>query len=104
MYRRRRKYQQLIEKFSRGRAAREKRRTEGHHPEYPPELPELRRLVEITEFDTGVPVTHRIELYRSNRIDCYNVMIDGTLWKKRIGWSKVLEGLRKTLPRLRSDL
>lgn len=104
MYRRSRKYQQLIERLARGRAAREKRRMEGHHPDFPPELPELRRLIEITDFDTGTPITHRVELYRSNRIDCYNVVINGNLWKRRIGWSKILEGLRKALPRLRSDV
>ncbi|MCO4759665.1 MAG: hypothetical protein KC477_16710, partial [Oceanospirillaceae bacterium] len=53
---------------------------------------------------TGTPITHRIELYRSNRIDCYNVVINGNLWKRRIGWRKILEGLRKALPRLRSGL
>lgn len=104
MYRRSRKYQQLIERLARGRAAREKRRMEGHHPDFSPELPELRRLIEITDFDTGTPITHRIELYRSNRIDCYNVVVNGNLWKRRIGWSKILEGLRKALPRLRSDV
>ena len=86
-----------------GRAAREERRVEGHHPDYPPELPELRRLIEITDYDTSIPVTHQIELYRSNRIDCYKAWIDGKLWKERIGWSKILEGLRKALPRRHSD-
>ena len=71
MYRRSRKYQQLIERLARGRAAREKRRMEGHHPDFPPELPKLRRLIEISDFDTGTPFTHRVELYRSNRIDGY---------------------------------
>ncbi|WP_290705334.1 hypothetical protein [Amphritea sp.] len=80
-----------------------KKRINGIHPEYPPELPELRRLIKITDYDTGTPVTHRIELYRSNRIDCYNVWIDGSLWKERIGWGKTLEALRKVLPRQRSS-
>lgn len=100
MYRRSRKYQQLIERLARGRTVREKRRMEGNHPDFPPELLELRRLIEIADFDTGTPITHRIALYRSNWIDGYNVVINGNLWKRRIGWRKILEGLRKALPRL----
>jgi len=99
MYRRSRKYQEYVTKYAKARAVREEKRINGIHPEYPPELPELRRLIKITDYDTGTPVTHRIELYRSNRVDCYNVWVNDKLWKKRIGWSKVLEGLRKALPR-----
>lgn len=65
------------------------------------ELPELRRVIEVTDYDSDQPATHRIELYRSDRIDCYRAVVDGQLWKTRIGWSRVLEGLRKVLPRLR---
>jgi len=65
------------------------------------ELPELRRVIEITDYDSGQPATHHIELYRSDRIDCYRAVVDSRLWKARIGWSRVLEGLRKALPRLR---
>lgn len=75
-----------------GRAARDERRVEGHHPDYPPELPDFtsqaRRLIEITDYDTSIPVTHQIELYRSNRIDCYNAWINGKLWKERIGGAR----------------
>ncbi|GGB96936.1 hypothetical protein GCM10011352_23850 [Marinobacterium zhoushanense] len=103
MYQRSRKYQQKITQNAKAKAERERRRIEGHHPDYPPELPELRRKLVITDYDTGTPVTHQFELYRSNRIDCYNVWVDGRLWKERIGWSKVLEGLRKAMPRARID-
>lgn len=99
MYRRSRKYQKSMTQFARARAAREEKRINGVHPEYTPELPDLRRSIEITDYDTGTPVTHRIELYRSNRIDCYKVWVNGKFWKERIGWSKVLEGLRKAMPR-----
>ncbi len=61
--------------------------------------PALRRLIEITDYDCG-EVKHRIELRRSNRIDCYEVHVDGRLWKKRIGWSRALAGIRKALPRM----
>ena len=102
MYRRSRKYQEQVVKYAKARAAREEKRIKGIHPEYPSELPKLRRLINITDYDTGIPITHQVALYRSNRIDCYHVYINGKLWKRRVGWSKILEGLRKALPRLQN--
>jgi len=63
-------------------------------------IPELRRVIEITDYDKGVPTTHKLELYKTNRIDCYRVVVDGKLWKERIVWSNILAGIRKALPRL----
>lgn len=88
---------------AKARGAREEKRIDGIHPEYPSELPELRRLIKITDYDTSTPITHQIELYRNNHIDCYNVWTDSKLWKQRIGWSKILEGLKKVLLRRNSD-
>lgn len=62
--------------------------------------PDLRRVIEITDFDTGQPVTHRIELRRSDRIDCYSVTADGKPWRQRAGWAQVLAGIRKAMPRV----
>ncbi|MDO6420645.1 hypothetical protein Q4508_18995 [Amphritea sp. 2_MG-2023] len=73
MYRRSRKYQEYLTKYA--KAAREGKRINGIHPEYPSELPALRRLIKITDYDTGTPVTHRIELYRSNCVDCYSAWV-----------------------------
>ncbi|MFQ6372112.1 hypothetical protein [Shewanella sp. YIC-542] len=63
-------------------------------------IPELRRVIEITDYDNGIPTTHTLALYKTNRIDCYRVIVDGKLWKERIGWSNILAGIRKALPRL----
>ncbi|MEH6649997.1 MAG: hypothetical protein V7707_08245 [Motiliproteus sp.] len=101
MYRRGRKYQAQIARLANARAAKERKRLEEAIPADRFDLPDLRRVIEITDFDNGSPVTHRVELYRSDRIDCYNVKIDGQPWQQRIGWSRILEGLRKALPRLR---
>jgi hypothetical protein len=87
-------------KFKAMRAAKERKRLEGPAPDYPPDLPNLRRVITVTDYDTGEPVTHTIELYKSNRIDCYRAVVDGAPWKDRIGWSKILAGLRKALPRV----
>jgi hypothetical protein len=70
-------------------------------PDYLPELPELRRRIVITDYDFGERV-HTLDLYRTSRVDCYRVHVDGKPWKARIGWSKILEGLRKSLPRVGS--
>lgn len=71
-----------------------------------PDLPQLRREVIVIDYDAGDPVTHTLHLYRSDRVDCYNVAADGQPWKARIGWSKILAGVRKAYQRLpgqRSD-
>ncbi|TVL10541.1 hypothetical protein AYI82_05840 [Shewanella algae] len=101
MYRRTQKYQQQVAYLAAAQADREQKQLEGANPVVQTNLPELRRIIEITDFDSGTPVTHRIELYRSDRIDCYNVNIDGQPWMQRMGWSRILAALRNALPRLR---
>ncbi|MFQ6370289.1 hypothetical protein [Shewanella sp. YIC-542] len=101
MYRRSKKYQQQVAYLAAVRADRERKQLDVAIPVVQTNLPELRRIIEITDFDSGTPVTHRIELYRSDRIDCYNVNIDGQPWMQRMGWSRILAALRKALPRLR---
>ena len=64
--------------------------------------PPLRRRITIEDFDGPEPVTHVIELHRTTRIDSYRATVDGRDWKPRIGWSRVLDGLRRALPRLTS--
>ena len=66
----------------------------------PQSIPELRKVIEIIDYDSGEPITHKLELYKTDRIDCYKVLVDGKLWKQRIGWSNILAGIRKALPRL----
>jgi hypothetical protein len=67
-------------------------------PDYPVALPDLRRRIVIEDFDFGHRV-HVLELHKTDRVDCYRVEVDGKPWKDRIGWSKLLEGLRKSMPR-----
>ena len=55
------------------RDARERRRLEGVEPRYPRELPALRRTVIIIDYDFG-RVEHRIDLYRTPRIDCWRAV------------------------------
>jgi hypothetical protein len=64
--------------------------------------PDLRRRITIEDFDGAEPCVHVIELHRTRRIDCYRAVVDGREWRARIGWSRVLDGLRRALPRLAS--
>lgn len=83
------------------RAAKERKRLAGQAPDYPPSLPSLRRTLIIIDHDFGT-VEHRLDLYRTNRIDCYRVVADGVEWKQRAGWSTVLEAVRKSFLRVSS--
>lgn len=67
-----------------------------------PELPELRRQIIIRDFDF-CEVIHTLDLYKSDRRDCYRVIVDGKPWKDRIGWSAILAGLRKSMPRVGAE-
>lgn len=67
-----------------------------------PELPALRRQIIIRDFDFGETI-HTLDLYKSDRRDCYRVLADGKPWKDRIGWSAILAGLRKSMPRVGAE-
>ena len=66
-----------------------------------PDLPELRRVVTVTDYDSGEPVTHTLRLMKSRRVDVYRVEADGKPWRC-CGWSVALAGLRKAYPRVPS--
>lgn len=87
--------QRQIAAMARGREAARLARPER---EAVPELPLLRRVLIVIDYDSGEPVEHRIELYRTSRVDVYRATADGQDWGRR-GWSAVLDGLRKSLPR-----
>lgn len=89
---------------ARMRAAKLQKRIDGDAPDYPPILPELRRTIIIIEHDSGKPVEHKIDLYKTGRIDQYRAVVDGIEWKKRIGFSGVLAGIRKAMPRVSNFL
>lgn len=87
------------EQLARMRAAREANRMARPMDERAPDLPDLRRRIIIEDFDFGHSV-HVLDLFKTNRVDCYRVVADGIEWKERIGWSRILSGLRKSMPRV----
>lgn len=96
MYRRTNKYQRRREWRPRQDAAPEDQRPPAWRP------PLLRRRITVEDFDGAEPTRHVVELYRTPRIDSYRAVVDGREWHPRIGWSRVLDRLRRALPRLSS--
>lgn len=86
-------------KLANMRARKEEIRLNSDAPDYPHELPALRRQIIIKDFDFG-EVVEQVDLYRSPRIDCYTAVINGRIWKRRIGWSRILRGIGKSFPRV----
>ena len=99
-------YHQVSEKrrqqLARMRNAKALKRESGPAPDYPRELPELRKRIVIHDYDFG-EVVHTLDLYRTDRIDCFAVHVDGKPWEERIGMSRILAGLRKSMPRVGAD-
>ena len=91
------------ERLARARQTRTQNRLELPAPNYPRELPKLRRRVTVEDYDCGEVVRHEIELYRSNRIDCYKICVDGKPLSGRFGWARVLELVRKAFIRVSAD-
>ena len=81
------------------RAGRERIRLAGLAEDYPVVLPDLRRRLVIENFDYKHEI-HVLEFFKTDRIDCFRVVVDGQEWKRRIGFSKALAGLRKSMPRV----
>lgn len=101
MYRKRRGgSRKFNERMARARAAKAAIRLAGPAPEYAPELPPLRRRVIVEDYDLGQAVRHEVAMYRSSRIDCYTLEVDGQQLPGRFGWAKTLELVRKAFIRV----
>lgn len=83
------------------REARLRKIQESESPEYSLPLPDLRRQIIVRDFDFGI-VEHTINLYKENRIDTYRMEVDDILYAIHIGWSRVLEIIRKQFLRVHS--
>ena len=88
------------ERLKNARRTRLQNRLELPDQHYPVEIPKLRRRVVVEDYDFGEVVRHEILLYRSNRIDCYKVCVDGNLIANRLGWARGLEMIRKAFVRV----
>lgn len=94
-----RKTKRSLETLAKMRAGRDAARMNRPAPDYPVALPDLRRRIVIENFEFGHEV-HVMEFFKTDRIDCFRVVVDGKEWKRRIGFSQALAGLRKSMPRV----
>lgn len=94
-----RKTKRSLETLARMKAGKDAARMKRTAPDYPLPLPDLRRRIVVESFDFGHDV-HVLEFFRSDRVDCFRVVVDGKEWKRRIGFSAALAGLRKSMPRV----
>ena len=97
MYRKTAKFKQ----YATMRKAKERKRLESPAPDYPVELPELRKIIIVINFDFGKKVVNIMRLYKTGRIDQYRAEANGKPWKDKIGLSGILAGIRKSMPRVR---
>ena len=88
--------------FAAMRKAKERKRLASPSPDYPSELPGLRKIIVVIDLDFGKKV-NVMRLYKTGRIDQYRVEANGKPWKERIGLSGVLAGIRKSMPPIRSS-
>lgn len=99
MYRLTKKAETQRAKLAAMRRGREAARLAAPAPDYPVALPTLRRRIVIENFDFCHEI-HVLEFFKTDRIDCFRVVVDGKEWKRRIGFSQALAGLRKSMPRV----
>jgi hypothetical protein len=97
----RRQQEARARKLEAMRRGKDRARMERPAPGRAPDLPELRRVITVTDYDSGEPVTRTLELYKTKRVDVFRVTAGGMPWKC-CGWSVALEGLRKAYPRVPS--
>lgn len=84
------------------RRGRDRARMAGPAPDYPDELPRLRRIVVVIDLDSGRPLVRMWQLWRTRRCDSYRLR-DGLRWGvARIGWARVLWQIREAYCRVSS--
>lgn len=94
-YRRTERYQRRIRAMREGKARARMEREQA--PRWSP--PELRRRLIVEDFDTGEARRTVIDMHATSRIDCYRVTVNGIAQAGRPGWSRVLDLLRRAMPR-----
>lgn len=61
--------------------------------------PALRRRLIVEDYDAGEVMRTVIDMHRTPRIDCYKVTVNGFEQPGKAGWTRVLDLLRKAMPR-----
>ena len=63
------------------------------------EPPHHRARVTVENFDTGTPRITVFDLFATRRIDSYRIAVNGVERPQRMGWSRLLEQVRLSMPR-----
>jgi len=100
-YRKTKKYERQCASLETARAEKERLRILNAELR-PAPLPDKRITIEITRHDCNNE-KHIFELCQGRRIDMYRVFVDGKPWK-HCGLSAVLAGIRKSMPRILTEL
>lgn len=95
MYKRSPRYKLRIRAMQEGRA----RARMARDPVERWQPPELRRRLIVEDYDTGEVMRTVIEMRRTPRIDCYKVTVNGFAQPGTPGWTRILDMLRKAMPR-----
>lgn len=80
----------------------EQRARDKNDSNYPQDLPLRRKRIIIEDYDFGY-VKKEMILLRTSRVDCYKVVVNGKVWKEKIGLSNILAAIRKSFPRVLSE-
>jgi hypothetical protein len=89
-------------KYENMRKAKDKMRIDSPCIGYPVEVPKLRKIIIVINFDFLVSI-NIFKLFRSRHIDQYIVEENGNKWGGKHGMSKILASIRKSMPRLLSS-
>ena len=63
------------------------------------EPPHHRARLTIENFDSGTPKVTVFDLFATRRIDSYAIAVNGVERQQHMGWSRLLEQVRKAMPR-----
>lgn len=92
----------IVEKYDNMRKAKDAIRIESDCIGYPVEVPKLRKVIIVINFDFIVRI-NIFKLFRSRHIDQYIVEKNGSKWAGKFGLSKIFEAIRKSEPRVLSS-
>ncbi|MDE2104484.1 MAG: hypothetical protein KGL39_45030 [Patescibacteria group bacterium] len=81
-------------------AAKRRKRMELPPPDYGPDIDHTKPARRLIYEDCLTGDKHEFLLFISpQRVDQYRVEVDGQIWMERAGFSRILAGLRKAVPR-----
>jgi len=91
------RHSKINQKLTNWRNSRLKHIINSAAPDYRPEVPFYRGEFIYKSFDFGEKIT-TVDLFKTNHIACYIVVIDGKLWSYKAGRNKIDAEIRRRNP------